>query len=82
MVDIEDIDKEEILAVMDKLAEEAGDWRVHLPFEALLEIHKREHGFFLLLSGRSCTVECPLFFAIPERLNRRWRHHRRQQWIL
>ena len=42
MRDSPTIDKAKILAEMDKLAEEASDWRDHLPYEALLEIHRRD----------------------------------------
>ena len=42
MVDIEYIDEDKFVARVDELAEEAEDWRVHLPFGALLEIHKRD----------------------------------------
>ena len=46
-----DLDDETFVASflkgLDELAEEAGDWRIHLPYEALLEYHKnkaiREH---------------------------------------
>jgi hypothetical protein len=39
--DIDAINKIEILAEMDKLAEEAGDWKNHLPYEALVEFDVR-----------------------------------------
>lgn len=31
---------ESVLRVMDQLAEEAGDWRIHLPYEAMLDYRK------------------------------------------
>jgi len=37
---IEDIDKEEFLAGVAELAEEAGDWRNHLPYEALRQFNR------------------------------------------
>ena len=41
MSDIDAINKIEILAEMDKLAEEAGDWKNHLSYEALVEFDVR-----------------------------------------
>jgi len=36
-VKLKDIDTDEFLAEVDALAEEAGDWRQHLPYEAEVE---------------------------------------------
>ena len=39
---IDDIDTDEFLAGVSKLAEEAGDWRDHLPYEAFRYFNQRE----------------------------------------
>ena len=38
----QDIDKDEFLAGVAKLAEEAGDWRDHLPYEAFRYFNQRD----------------------------------------
>ncbi len=42
MSDIHRINKTEILADMAKLAEEAGDWKDHIQFEAAVAFYERE----------------------------------------
>ena len=40
--DTDELDSDEILACMAKLAEEAGDSREHLPYEALLHFKQQD----------------------------------------
>ena len=40
--DTDELDSDEILACMAKLAEEAGDSREHLPYEALLHFNQQD----------------------------------------
>ena len=44
MSDTQAIDKDEILAELDKLDEKVGNWKEHLPHEALLEFQKHENA--------------------------------------
>ncbi len=42
MSDVNRINKTEILADMAKLAEEAGDWKDHIPYQAAIDFDERE----------------------------------------